>query len=65
MKVRRLYELINRYSRSLDDEILFSDSNDNELKLADIDGDDGQLYIIFEQAGDIGWEERSIELWHI
>lgn len=53
MKVRRLYELINRYSRSLNDEILFSDSNDNELKLADIDGDDGQLYIIFEQAGDI------------
>lgn len=53
MKVRRLYELINRYSRSLDDEISFYDSNDNELKLADIDGDDGQLYIIFEQAGDV------------
>lgn len=57
MKVRRLYELINRYSGSLNDEILFSDSNDNELKLADIDGDDGQILIVFEQAGDIGWEE--------
>lgn len=53
MKVRRLYELINRYSRSLDDEISFYDSNDNELKLADIDGDDGQILIVFEQAGDI------------
>lgn len=60
MKVRRLYELINRYSRSLDDEILFSDSNDNELKLADIDGDDGQLYIIFEQAGDIEEEQKEV-----
>lgn len=57
MKVRRLYELINRYSRSLDDEILFSDSNDNELKLADIDGDDGQIYVVFEQAGDIEWKD--------
>lgn len=57
MKVRRLYELINRYSRSLDDEILFFDSNDNELKLADIDGDDGQIYVVFEQAGDIEWKD--------
>ena len=65
MKVRRLYELINRYSRSLDDEISFYDSNDNELKLADIDGDDGQILIVFEQAGDVGQEELGIELWHI
>ena len=24
-----------------------------ELKLADIDGDDGQIYVVFEQAGDV------------
>lgn len=49
MKVKRLFELINGYSRSLNDEILFYDSNDNELKLADIDGDEGEIMMIFEQ----------------
>lgn len=49
MKVRRLYELINGYSTSLNDEIIFYDSNDNELKIVDIDGDDGELVVIFEQ----------------
>ena len=49
MKVRRFYELLNRYSTSLNDEILFYDSNDNELELADIDGDDGEIVMIFKQ----------------
>lgn len=49
MKVKRLLELINGYSRSGNDEILIYDSNDNELELADIDGDDGEIVIIFEQ----------------
>lgn len=62
MKVRRLYELINRYSRSLDDEISFYDSNDNELKLADIDGDDGQILIVFEQKSKGTEEEVEKEL---
>lgn len=49
MKVRRLLELINGYSRSLDDEISIYDFDDNELKLADIDGDEGEIVMIFDQ----------------
>ena len=49
MKVRRLYELMNDYSTSLNDEILFYDGDDNELEIADIDGDDGEVVVIFEQ----------------
>ena len=49
MKVRRFYELLNRYSTSLNDEIFIYDSNDNELELADIDGDDGEIVMIFKQ----------------
>lgn len=44
---------MNDYSTSLNDEILFYDSNGNELKLADIDGDDGEISIIFEQKTSI------------
>lgn len=49
MKVRRLFELINGYSKSLNDEIFIYDSNDNELELFDIDGDEGEIVMIFEQ----------------
>lgn len=49
MKIERLLELIYNYRKSLNDEILFYDSNDNELKLADIDGDEGEIMMIFEQ----------------
>lgn len=49
MRVGRLLELINGYSRSRNDEILIYDSNDNELELWDIDGDDGKIVVIFEQ----------------
>ena len=49
MKIRRLYELLNGYSTSLNDEVCFYDMDDNELELADIDGDDGEIVIIFEQ----------------
>ena len=45
MKVRKVYELLNRYSASLNDEILFYDSNGDELKLADIDADDGDIIV--------------------
>lgn len=48
MKVGRLLELINGYSRSLNDEIFIYDSNDNELDLVDMDGDDGEIVMIFE-----------------
>lgn len=48
MKVRRFYELLNRYSTSLNDEIFMYDSNDNELELFDIDGDEGEIVMIFE-----------------
>lgn len=49
MKVKRFFELMNDYSTSLNDEILFYDSNGNELKLADIDGDEGEIVMIFDQ----------------
>lgn len=45
MKVRKLYELINEYCTTLDDEILIYDSNGDELKLADIDADDGDILV--------------------
>ena len=48
MKVGRLLELINGYSQSLNDEIFIYDSNDNELELFDIDGDEGEIVMIFE-----------------
>lgn len=49
MKVKRLFELINGYSKSLNDEIFIYDSNDNELELFDIDGNEGEIVMIFEQ----------------
>lgn len=49
MKVRVLYELLERYSVSLNDEILFYDRNDNKLEMNDIDGDDGVVVVVFEQ----------------
>lgn len=49
MKIGKLLELMYNYSTSLNDEILFYDSNDNELELADIDGDDREIVIIFEE----------------
>lgn len=58
MKVKRFFELMNDYSTSLNDEILFYDSNGNELKLADIDGDDGEISIIFEQKTSIAEVEE-------
>lgn len=36
------------HSQSLNDEILFYDSNGNELDLVDMDGDDGEIVMIFE-----------------
>lgn len=62
MKVRKVYELINKYSTSLNDEILFYDSNGNEIKLADIDGDDGQIHVVFEQKSKGTEEEVEKEL---
>ena len=59
MKVKRFFELMNDYNTSLNDEILFYDSNGNELKLADIDGDDGETVIIFEQKPSI----TEVEEW--
>ena len=67
MKVGRLLELINGYSRSRNDEILIYDSNDNELELCDIDGDDGEIVVIFEQTSsaaevkDIDWTWKEAE----
>lgn len=67
MRVGRLLELINGYSRSRNDEILIYDSNDNELELCDIDGDDGEIVVIFEQkssaaeAKDIDWTWKEVE----
>lgn len=58
MKVKRFFELMNDYSTSLNDEILFYDSNGNEVKLADIDGDDGEISIIFEQKTSIAEVEE-------
>lgn len=49
MKVRKLYELINNYITNLNAKIIFYDSNDNELELADIDGDDDIVLVIFEK----------------
>lgn len=49
MKVKRLFELINGYSKSLNDEIFIYDGNDNELELFDIDGDEGEIVMIFDQ----------------
>lgn len=67
MRVGRLLELINGYSRSRNDEILIYDSNDNELELCDIDGDDGEIVVIFEQKSsaaevkDIDWTWKEVE----
>lgn len=49
MKVGRLLELINGYSTSRNDEIFIYDGNDNELELFDIDGDEGEIVMIFDQ----------------
>lgn len=49
MKVRRFYELLNGYSTSLNDEIFIYDMNNNELELFDIDGDEGEIVMIFDQ----------------
>lgn len=49
MKVGRLLELINGYSTSRNDEIFIYDMNDNELELFDIDGDEGEIVMIFDQ----------------
>ena len=67
MRVGRLLELINGYSGSRNDEILIYDSNDNELELCDIDGDDGEIVVIFEQKSseaevkDIDWTWKEVE----
>lgn len=49
MKVGRLLELINGYSRSLNDEILFYDSDNNELELFDTEGHKGEIIVVFKQ----------------
>lgn len=49
MKVGRLLELINGYSTSRNDEVFIYDGNDNELELFDIDGDEGEIVMIFDQ----------------
>ncbi|MDU3456652.1 MAG: hypothetical protein E7F47_01955 [Peptoniphilus harei] len=49
MKVRRFYELLNGYSTSLNDEIFIYDMNNNERELFDIDGDEGEIVMIFDQ----------------
>lgn len=48
MKIGKLLELMYNHSQSLNDEILFYDSNGNELDLVDMDGDDGEIVMIFE-----------------
>lgn len=48
MKIGKLLELMYHYSQNLNDEILFYDSNDNKLDLVDMDGDDGEIVMIFE-----------------
>lgn len=53
MKVKRFFELINGYSTSLNDEIFIYDMNDNELELFDIDGDEGEIVMIFGQKPSI------------
>lgn len=58
MKVKRLFELINGYSKSLNDEIFIYDSNDNELELFDIDGDEGEIVMIFDQKPSITEVEK-------
>lgn len=50
MKVRKVYELLNKYSASFNDEILFYDSNGNEIKLAAIDGDDGEIIVVLNKT---------------
>lgn len=52
MKIGKLLELMYNYSQSLTDEILFYDSNGNELTVVDMDGDDGEVVITFEQKID-------------
>lgn len=58
MKIERLLELLYNYNKSLNDKILFYDSNGNELKLADLDGDEGEIVMIFEQKPSITEVEK-------
>lgn len=49
MKIGKLLELMYRYSQSLDDEILLYDSDNNELELFDMEGNKGEIIIVFKQ----------------
>lgn len=57
MKIERLLELMYNYSKSLNDKILFYDGYGSELKLVDIDGDDGEIVMIFDQKPSVTEEK--------
>lgn len=61
MKIERLLELMYNYSKNLNDKILFYDGNGNELALCDIDGDEGEIVMIFEQKSSV----TEVEKWNI
>lgn len=49
MKVKRLLELLYNYIPSLNDDILFYDSDNNELELFDTEGHKGEIIVVFKQ----------------
>lgn len=49
MKIGKLLELMYNHSQSLNDEILFYDSDNNELELFDMEGNKGEIVIVFKQ----------------
>lgn len=49
MKIGKLLELMYNYSQSLNDEILFYDSDNNELELFDMEGNKEEIVIVFKQ----------------
>ena len=49
MKIERLLALLYNYSKSLNEEILIYDSDNNELELFDIERYKGKIVMIFDQ----------------
>lgn len=53
MKIEKLLALLYKYSKSLNEEILIYDSDNNELELFDIERYKGKIVIVFKKTSTI------------
>lgn len=58
MKIEKLLALLYNYSKSLNEEILIYDSDNNELELFDIERYKGKIVMIFDQKPSITEVEK-------